>query len=127
MERQDSAGADLTRVRSPGWWLQLIACGHAAVGTVVYRDVLAGIVRDKVFRTVPDRGDRATAFWFMTAAPSLWVTGRLLRSAEARGDVRGQRIAGGVVAGLGLTGATAMPISGFWTLAAVGIAAARNP
>ena len=122
----DGAQPGLTRVRSPGWWLQLIACGHAAVGTVVYRDALAGIVRDKVFRAVPDRGDRATAFWFMAAAPSLWITGRLLRSAEAMGDVRGQRIAGGVVAGLGLTGATAMPISGFWALAAVGFAAARN-
>lgn len=111
---------------SPGWWLQFLGYAHAGVGAVLYRDPLADIARDKVFRSVPDHGDRATAFWFTVAAPALWLGGRLLRSAESAGDLDGQRAAGSVLTATGLVGAAAMPLSGFWGVAAVGIAALRR-
>lgn len=93
---------------------------HAAVGTVVYRDVLADLARHRLVGTVPERGDRATAFWFLAAAPSLWLGGRLLRSAEEHGDTSAQRAAGAVVTTVGAVGSAAMPVSGFWALVVVG-------
>lgn len=112
--------------RSPGWWLQLIGVAHAGVGAVAYRDALAEIAGDGLVASVPDRGDRATAFWFLATAPALWLAGRLLRSAEASDDRGAQRVAGGVLTATGVAGAAAMPVSGFWTVVAVGIAALRR-
>ena len=99
--------------RSPGLWLQLLGIAHAGVGVVLYRDALVAIARSKVVNSVPDRGDEATAFWFMAVAPALWLAGRLLRSAESAGDLAGQRAAGGVLTATGLVGTAAMPVSGF--------------
>lgn len=118
-------GADVIR-RSPGWWLQLLGVAHAGVGVVLYRDVLAEIASAGLINSVPDRGDRATAFWFMAAAPTLWLGGRLLRSAESAGDLAGQRAAGVVLTAAGLVGTAVMPRSGFPAVAAVGSAAIRR-
>jgi hypothetical protein len=112
--------------RSPGWWLQLLGVAHACVGVVVYHDALTDIATAGVINSVPDRGDRATAFWFMTAAPTLWLGGRLLRSAESAGDLAGQRAAGAVLTAAGLVGTAVMPVSGFPAVAAVGSAAVRR-
>lgn len=111
---------------TPGRWLQIIGVAHGAIGAVLYRDALGAIGRDKVVATVPDHGDRATAFWFMMAAPAMWVGGRLLCSAEESGDLPAQRTAGTVLALTGLTGTAAMPKSGFPALAAAGAAALRR-
>jgi Family of unknown function (DUF6463) len=50
--------------------MQLSAIAHLAVGAVLYRDALMEIARDGVVDPVPDRGDRATAFWFVVRAPT---------------------------------------------------------
>lgn len=114
-------------LRSPGWWLQFLGVAHAAVGAVVYRAALGDIARARVVSSVPDHGDRATAFWFVTAAPVLWLGGRLLRSAESTGDVAAQRAAGTVLTVTGAVGSVAMPsVNGFWAVTAVGIAALRR-
>lgn len=105
---------------SAGRALQGIAVAHALVGVVVHRDALRSILGDGVVGAVPDRGDRATAFWFLSAGPLLWTTGRLLLSAEASGDQAALRSVGTVVAGTGLVGIATMPVSGFWAVAAVG-------
>lgn len=115
-----------TSDRSPGWWLQFLGAAHVAVGVVLYRRPLAEIARKGVVASVPDLGDRATAFWFMAAAPTLWLGGRLLRSAEAHGDVAAQRAAGRLLAVTGAVGSAAMPASGFWGVVAVGVAALRR-
>ncbi len=112
--------------RSPGWWLQFVGAAHAAAGVILYRDALGDIARDKVVNSVPDRGDKATAFWFMATAPTLWLGGRLLRSAESTDDLAAQRAAGGVLTAAGVVGSAAMPTSGFWAVAAVGISALRR-
>ena len=112
--------------RSPGWWLQCLGLVHAVVGVVLYRQPLAQIVRDRFVSSVPDLGDRATAFWFMVAAPTLWLGGRLLRSAESLGDLAAQRTAGGILTVTGVVGSAVMPTSGFWGVAAVGIASLRR-
>ena len=112
--------------QSPGSWLQFLGVAHAGVGVVLYHDALADIARAKVVNSVPDRGDEATAFWFMAVAPTLWLSGRLLRSAESGGDLAGQRAAGGVLVATGLVGTAAMPLSGFLGVTAVGVAALRR-
>ena len=60
-------------------------------------------------RAVPDRGDRATAFWFLAAAPALWIVGRTI----APGD----RVAGSVLTFTGAAGSVLMP--GGWPAVAV--------
>lgn len=112
--------------RSPGWWLQLIGLAHAGVGVVLHREPLAEIIKARVIGTVPDRGDRATAFWFLVVAPTSWVAGRLLASAELTGDLAAQRQAGAVLTVVGVAGAAAMPVSPFWSLIAVGVSAVRR-
>lgn len=110
---------------SSGLALQAVALGHAVVGTIAYRDVLRSFLDDGPVGSVPDRGDRATVFWFMWAGPLLWVTGRLLRSAEAAGDEAALRSAGTALTGVALVGIVAMPRSGFWAVAAAGLGARR--
>lgn len=112
--------------RSPGWWLQLLGAAHVGVGIAVYRTSIAEIAGDKLVASVPVRGDRATAFWFMSVAPALWLGGRLLRSAESAGDLDAQRTAGRVLTATGLVGGAAIPVSGFWVVAAVGVGALRR-
>ncbi|TCP53520.1 hypothetical protein EV191_10487 [Tamaricihabitans halophyticus] len=112
--------------RTPGWWLQAVSAAHAGVGVALYRDAVAEIAARKYVNAVPERGDRATAFWFLTAAPALWTAGRLLRSAESAGDAAAQRTAGRTLVTAGLFGSAAMPASGFWAVAAIGAAAWRR-
>lgn len=112
--------------RSPGWWLQLLGVAHAGIGATLYREALVDIARSKLVSSVPDWGDKATAFWFMAASPTLWLSGRLLRSAESAGDFNAQRAAGSVLTAAGVIGSAAMPRSGFWGVAAVGLFALRR-
>ncbi len=99
---------------------------HAVVGLVLYRQPLAQMARDGFVHSVPDLCDRATAFWFMAAAPTLWLSGRLLRSAESLGDLAARRAAGGVLTVTGVVGSAVMPTSGFWGVVAVGISSLRR-
>jgi hypothetical protein len=99
--------------------LQVVAVGHAVIGVQQYRDVLADAARDvrergpgAVVGAVPDRGDRATVFWFLLAAPALWTVGRSVTP--------GDRAAGGVLTALGVAGSVLMPTSGFPVIAALG-------
>ena len=121
-----AASPELGRWRSPGWWLQLVGAAHGGVAAASYRDVYAEIARRGLLASVPDRGDRATAFWFAVGAPSMWIGGRLLRSAEATDDGPAQRAAGRVLLAVGLTGGALNPLSGFWALAAVGYASLKR-
>ena len=110
----------------PGRALQVVGIAHAAVGGWMYRDVLAAAARDVRTRgpaalvgAVPDRGDRATAFWFLVGAPALWTVGRTL----APGD----RAAGNTLAALGVVGSVLVPRGGFPAVAALGAWAALAP
>ncbi|RCG22061.1 hypothetical protein DTL70_16475 [Streptomyces diacarni] len=114
------------RRRSVGWWVQATAVGHGTIGAALYRDVLADMARAGVVGSVPERGDRAAAFWFLAAAPALWMGGRLLRSAEEHGDTAAQRAAGATLLGVGAVGAAAMPKGGFWALLGLGGEALRR-
>lgn len=113
-------------LRSPGRWLQMLGVAHVAVGAAIYREALGEIVDGNVVATIPDHGDKATAFWFLLGAPLMWTTGRLLRVAEAHDDLAAQRTVGTVVAGTALICCVANPISPFWVVAAVGAAAVRR-
>lgn len=103
--------------------LQVVAVGHAVIGVQQYRDVLADAARDvrergpgAVVGAVGDRGDRATAFWFLLAAPALWTVGRTVTP--------GDRGAGAVLTALGVAGSVLMPTSGFPVIAGLGAWAA---
>ncbi|MFB7087097.1 DUF6463 family protein [Streptomyces sp. NPDC056296] len=106
--------------RSAGRWLEVVGIGHGILGAVAYRDVFTDMARGQLLDSVPERGDRAAAFWFMAAAPALWMGGRLLRSAEKHEDIPAQRAAGVVLAAVGVTGTVAMPKSGFPALVGIG-------
>lgn len=110
---------------APGRLLQVVGLGHGTLGLWIYRDVLAETARDVRERgpralvgAVPDRGDRATAFWFLVAAPALWSVGRTLEP--------GDRAAGGVLAATGVVGSVLMP-GGFPAVAVLGAWAALAP
>jgi hypothetical protein len=103
-----------------------VAVSHLAVGTVLFRDVLVTLARAGVVGSVPLRGDRSTAFWFLLASPGWWAAGRELRAAERRDDRPAQRRVGSAVAGIGAVGAALLPRSPFWLLAALGLAAVRS-
>jgi hypothetical protein len=94
--------------------LQLIAFGHTAVGTVLYRDELRSIARDRFVGAVPYRGPKATAFWFLMPAPFLWTVGYLVGAAERAHDKGALRTAGRVGLASAAIGVVCMPISGWW-------------
>lgn len=108
---------------SPGWWTQVIAVSHVAVGVVLYRRVYAEMGRIGVIASVPDHGARAEAFWFAVPAPLLFALGRIQRTAEANHDIPTQRTAGIVLAAIGAAGSVVNPASPFWAVLGVGIAA----
>ncbi len=97
-----------------GRLLQLLAVAHTAVGAVFYRKEIRAIARDGVIAAVPNRGAKATAFWFLVPSPLVWIAGRLVRSAEGTGDVRALRTAHRVGAASALAAIICMPVSGFW-------------
>src|SRR4051794_5743620 len=97
-----------------GRLLEAIGLVHAAVGAAYYRDDLRAIGRDGVLAAVPYRGAKATAFWFLVPSPLVWISGRLLTSAERAGDLEAQRTAHRVGAASALAAVILMPVSGFW-------------
>lgn len=106
----------------------LIAGGHVLWGTIAYRRELAQIARAGFIDTIGDGlfskehadDGRATAFWFLTAAPLIALNGYLMGRAERSEDRRALRTAGGALIGIGLTGTAVMPRSGFVSVVPVG-------
>lgn len=109
-----------------GRLLQLMAVGHAAVGIGLYREELRSIAREGVLAAVPYRGSQATAFWFLMAAPTWWLTGRLVGAAEAAHDERALRLAGRVALASAVVGVVCTPVSGFWGLLLIALRSRRR-
>jgi hypothetical protein len=126
VSRSTRSSSVLLAPRSPGWWVELTGIAHLGFSAVKFRRELTEIGRAGVVDAVPLKGPRATAFWFTIAAPAMWTSGAMLRSAEDSGDLRAQRVGGAALAATGLVGVAAIPSSGFWALIATGIAAARR-
>jgi hypothetical protein len=103
-----------SRVPGSGRLLQLLALAHTAVGAVFYRAELRSIVREGVVAAVPNRGPKATAFWFLVPSPLVWIAGSLLSSAEAAGDEEALRTASRLGTISALVCIACMPVSGFW-------------
>lgn len=101
---------------------------HVAIGVVGFRRTLAAIARDGVVGAVEGDWERETAFWFLTSGASFLASGQLARWAQRRTGTLPAAFGWGLLA-LGLAGATVMPRSGFWAVAANGLlalAAART-
>lgn len=73
---------------------------HAAIGVVVYRRELREIAADGIAGSVPSRGGRAGAMWFIGSALPGWLVGYLVDVAAEAGDRDAVRLAGA----LGLAG-----------------------
>ena len=94
---------DNTRKGSPGRWLRLLNVGHAAIGVVVYRRELREIAADGIVGSIPSRGERAAALWFIGSAVPGWLVGHLVDVAMEAGDQKAVRLAGalGLVCAVG--------------------------
>ncbi len=112
--------------RPPSRWLRRISIAHVAVGLVLHRTAIRELLQAGLVGAVPDHGRRATAFWYFVAAPTLWLSGRLLQSAEDSADTDAQRAAGNVLVVTSAVGVAAMPTSGWWAILATGAASLRR-
>jgi hypothetical protein len=97
-----------------GRLLQWLALAHTAVGVGLYRRELRLIGRDGVLAAVPNRGAKATAFWFLVPSPLVWIAGQLVSAAEEAGDQKALRKAHRVGAVSAAAAIVCMPFSGFW-------------
>lgn len=97
-----------------GRLLQSLALAHTAVGAVFYREELRSIGRDGIVAAVPNRGGKATAFWFLVPSPLVWIAGQLVSAAEEAGDERALRKAHRAGAVSATVAIVCMPVSGFW-------------
>jgi hypothetical protein len=97
-----------------GRLLQWLALAHTAVGVGFYRRELRSIGRDGVLAAVPNRGAKATAFWFLVPSPLVWIAGQLVSAAEEAGDEKALRSAHRAGAVSAAAAIVCMPISGFW-------------
>jgi hypothetical protein len=104
-----------------GLLLTATAVAHTVVGVILYRRPLASIIGDGVLNAVDPHIDRRAAFWFLLFGPVLVMTGRLADSAVRRGDAATAGMVARNLLGVGIAGAAAMPLSGFWLL--IGISA----
>lgn len=95
---------------------------HLALGLVGFRRPLAAIARDGVVGVVEGDWERETAFWFLTTGASFLASGQLARWAQRRTGTLPAAFGWGLLV-LGLAGATVMPRSGFWAIAANGLLA----
>lgn len=117
----DDAHRLRTVIPGPARTLELLALAHAGIGVVLHRRALVSMARAGLVSSVDDHGPRATAWWFLAAAPLLWTTGRLLRSAPGSRDVTARRDVGLAITATGAAGVVVMPRSPFWILTATGL------
>jgi hypothetical protein len=94
--------------------------GHTAVGLALFHDAYAAILRDGFVDALAPHLDRMLAFWFLLFSPVCMVFGQLVDRAIARRDLSVLTLLGWYILGLGVVGAAALPISGFWILIAIG-------
>lgn len=116
----------LPRLPHNGRLLQLVALAHALVGAVFYRRELRTIGRDGIAGAVPNRGAKATAFWFLVPSPLLWILGHLLNRAEEEGDAEALRSASRLGLASALVAVLCLPISGFWAWVAISLRGLRD-
>jgi hypothetical protein len=99
--------------------LLVIGAGHLALGAVAFRRDLAGMVREGWVDTVEGptgTAERGRAFWFQVSGVALVLLGDAV-TAQERGE-RAPARTGWALGALALTGAAALPRSGFWALLA---------
>jgi hypothetical protein len=112
-----------------GRLLQLVGLGHALVGAAVYREELKEIGSERVVASIPYRGPKATAFWFMVPSALIWIIGGLVHKAERAGDAEALREAHRVSLASAIVATACVPVSGFWAWIAIslrGLHAARR-
>ena len=109
-----------------GRLLRLLALAHALVGVLVYRGELVEIAREGVVATVPYKGARASAFWFMMSSPLLWILAGLLHRAERAGDAQALRATSRASLASAVVAVACLPFSGFWGWLAISLRGLRD-
>lgn len=122
----DATLSTLAMNRSPANAVKVLGIAHVIVGVTKYRRQLRGMLSDGLFNSVREDSQRATALWFLMVAPPLWLSGHLLRRAEADADLQAQRVAGSILIATGLLGCAVLPKSPFVALIGVGAASASG-
>ena len=108
-------------IRYVGPLLIATAVLHTAVGMWIFRDPLAAILRDGFVNAVDADALRRNAFWFLLFSPVLAGLGMITNRALAAGDLGVLAVVGWSLLGMGVVGAAAMPVSGFWILIALSL------
>jgi hypothetical protein len=111
---------------SNGRLLQAVAVAHAVVGGIVHRKGLTDIGRAGVVGSIPYRGPRATAFWFLMPSPLCWIIGGLMHRAELGGDAEALREASRLSLASALFAVICLPVSGFWAWLGISIRGLRD-
>jgi hypothetical protein len=114
-------------------WLQknvgeaLIVTGvvHIVYSVAVNRSLLAGVWRDGLVDTVPDRGERNEALWFTTNGAFLIAAGLLARDQLRRTGALPPAF-GVSLLSTGLAAGALQPNSGAWLIAVEGLLALRR-
>lgn len=122
-------GPDGAHLLSPGYATLAMGISHGVWGLLAYRTGLRKIARagyldsvgDGLFRTKHSQDQRAAAFWFMFAAPTTALLGYLAEAAIQSGNRRAVATAGVGITALTVTGAAAIPRSGFPPAIALGL------
>src|SRR5437867_5030449 len=105
-----------------------VGLAHEVIGTVLYRGSLGAIWAAGVFNTIRPGVDfdRQAVFWFLTFSPLVFLLGQIANRALERSDASPLSLIGRYLVGLGVVGGAVLPISGNWTLMAVGLFVLRS-
>ena len=102
-----------------------IAATHSAVGTALYWPELVSACADGIVASVPDRGDRAAAFWFLYTGVVFAALGWIVREGERERAYLPRAVLPALLL-LGLAVVIPMPASGGWLFFAVAAVAWRR-
>jgi hypothetical protein len=98
-----------------GYSLLIIAALHVVVGIWLYWPELAAIWADGIVASVEDRGDRATAFWFLVTGVAMLALGAIVAELE-RSNAALPRALGPSLLALAAAILVPMPSSGAWLI-----------
>ncbi len=86
-----------------------------------HAEAWTAILRDGYFNAVDPHVERQAAFWFAVFTPALIAFGLALRHAAAQADTELLSLCGWTLLAIGVLGAAAIPVSGFWLVIAASI------
>jgi fucose permease len=109
-----------------GRWLIVVAAIHTIFATIVFGDVLLGILKRGVFNTVGTDARTASVVWFVLFGAMLFVGGLAVAALEKSSMPIPKSIGWGLLL-ICIAGVVLMPASGFWLAFPPAIALLARP